>query len=286
MAKKANILTPHIREVHHALALANFLAYRAETAAKRDISLIQRALTTGRGDILLIGATVAGLDIYANQPEWVPYGGVMVKGKEQIGLISEANGMTQADVVATAYEAVERFVKQISVEYLYCMRGKIPIANNQKKRVARQFGKKVKPENTKPWFEQLVHVLAWQNCTPLFDLLFKHVPGLRGRIGNFAMGDLHVNHQAVEFIRHAKTHMNGRFDQTRFEKLSEGVKKRASLGIRKSFLHGVSWFLPAHNHVEGFVAREAEYAQLLYDALTHQLGMLLDWTPGRDPSTV
>lgn len=286
MAKKANTLTVYVKRVHDALCLANFMAYHAEDSAKRESSAMQKSIKPGNGTYhRLIGSRILGINIYSSKYSFVSYGGAMAKDKDLIDLIAEANGMTQADAIATAYEAVELFVKAILVEYLYCRRGEVPLDKITKSRIKKQFGKKASSENTKPWFGQVVSVLASQNCDPLFDILYRRLPGLHDRVTKFSMCDLTVNHKTVEFIRHAKTHMNGRVDKSRLTKQPAEVQKRVAHTIRKSFLHEVPWFLPSYDLVREFITREAEFTQILYDAITTELAMVLDWTPGCDPST-
>lgn len=287
MAKKGNTLTRHVRDAHHALGLANFIAFRAHVSAGREVRRIEKGINAGNGDFLITGASVAGCDIYADPPQWVFYGGKLVKGEEQIELINEADGMVQADALVTAYEVMEQFVKKLTVEYLYCKRGSIPIENKWKQRTLRHFGRnKITPQNTKPWFEQVVGVLAAQNTQPLFAMLFKRIAGLHERIASFPMGDPHVTHRAVEFIRHCKTHANGRYDPNRLTSMLPEVQKQVAPCIRKSFLNATDWILPSHDEAREFIAREAEYAQLLYDTITRDLSMELEWTPGRDPKGV
>lgn len=286
MAKKGNTLTKHVEAAHHALGMVNFQSIHAEQSATRQIQRLKSAIGAGNSSLLITSSSVAGIDIYAPQPESVAYSGTTVKGGDLIHLVNETNSMTQADAVTTAYEVMEAYVKKLTAEFLYCQRGKIAIANKQKQRVRAQFGKKAEPENTKPFFRQLVGVLAWQNAQPLFDLLFKEVKGLEARVSGFRMGNLHVAHQAVEAIRHCKTHANGRYDIDRFTRLAPEVQNRLGGFIRKSFLHDALWYLPTNAQTRALIAREAEYAQVLYDSVSRELGMKIEWTPGRDPASV
>jgi len=286
VAKKGNTLTEHVKAVHWALGMVNFQSIHAEQSAHREVTRLKGAVTAGNVNLLLTSSSIVGIDIYAKEPEAVAYSGNMVKGEELIDLVNETNSMTQADALTTAYEVMEDYVKKLTTEFLYCRRGEIPIANKQKQRVRSQFGKKAEPENTKPFFRQLVGVLAWQSAQPLFDLLFKHVDGLEGRVAGFPMGSLHISHQAIEAIRHCKTHANGRYDADRFNKLPKLVQLRVAACIRTSFLHNARWYLPTNNQTRGLIAREAEYAQLLYDSVARELGMNVEWTPGRDPTSL
>ncbi len=286
MAKKGNTLTKHVQQAHRALVLANFMAHHSEGAARRDQTQFEKAINAGYTKNLITGAAVGALNIYAEQFACAGYGGVGFQGKELLTLINEANAMTQANAIANAYEVFEKFVRQVAVEYLYVRRGIVPIPNKDKQRMKKRFGNKTASENTKPWFCQLVKIRSRQNCQPLFKILFKQIPRLRDRVVNSYFGNLHSIHQAVETIRHCKTHANGRHNPDRFSKLPDDVQDIVGPCIKRSFLHQTQWILPSRKQSSDFIAREAEYAQILYDQLTRELGMKLDYTPGHDPAEV
>jgi len=287
MGKKGNRLTGHVKTVHRDLGHTLFIAFRNDRTAESQVTLVRRAIDSGRNMWLVTGCSIAALDIYAENPEWVAYSGEGVRGKDMLKLLDEANCMVQAAALVSVYEAMERYLKAVAVEYLYVKRGTVPILNKYEKRLTKRFGKKAERENTKPWFRQMVSVLAWQNCQPLLKLLFKHVEGLRDRVNSFYTGDLEATHQTVEFIRHLTTHINGRYDEEQAKKLPKQALKQLTGCVKKSFLHaGERWILPAHKTVSWFISRETEFAQVIYDSLTKELGMKLDYTPGHDPAEI
>jgi len=279
VAKKKNTLTKHVQEVHRTLASANFVAFASDTAAGRDRQQMQTWIDAGNGDRMILGAAVMGRDTYGDPFAAINYGAQNVTLGDTIQLIDEANAIAQADAIANGFEAMEAFVKNVTAEYLYGKRGQIPILQKVRQRAKNQFGKKAAAENTKPYFRQIVHVLAGRNCDPLFKILFKDVDGLRDRVATWRFGDLHEIHQAVEAIRHCKAHVNGRYDQDNFKSYPVSVQRFLRSCAKKSMIHGDARVMPTHKDASWLLTREAEYSQILYDALSTELGMKLDYKP-------
>ena len=282
MAKQANTLTEDVRELHRKLALANFSAFTAEGAAKRDLRQARQLAERGRANQLITMAALVGIDTHQPDPAdvfAVTYGAEMVRGRDAISVVEETNGNAQSDAIANAFEAMERFVADISAKYLYARRGHIPIHKNVKKRAKSRFGKKAAEKNTPLYFEQIVAQLSSRNCDDLFKILFKHSEGLRERIENYHFGDLHDIHAAVEHIRHRKTHANGRYDAEKSESLALQTRRIIQSLIRESVIHGDDRILPDYDQAKDLLAREAEYGQILYEHLSDELKMRIDYCP-------
>jgi len=282
MAKKKNTLTDHVQRLHRALALANFAASSADASAKREKQRVQRIIDAGKEHALITMSALAGCDTYEPDPQKttaVRYGAQLIRGHETLLLLDESNASSQAYVLVDAHEAMEEFVKAITAKYMYVHRGQIPVNQDDRRMMQRRFGKGAAAENTPTYFEQVVHVLAWRNCAPLFKILFKHVKGLAARVGNGHFGNYHDIHKAVEFIRHAKAHGNGRFDASELKKHPQLTVRIVESCIRRSVIHGDDRILPATNVTQDLLAREADYGQILYDALSNDMNLNIDYQP-------
>ena len=282
MAKKKNTLKADIQQLHRALALANFAASSSQASSKRDKQRIQKIIQTGNKAALNTMAALVGYDTYELDPAKttaISYGGAFIKGNETLDLLDETNASAQASAIVDSHEAMEAFVKNIAAKFMYAKRGQIPINQKDRKTAQRRSGKGAAKENTPQYFEQIVSVLAARNCSPLFDILFNHVKNLRDRVAKGHFGDHHEIHRAVEFIRHCKTHGNGRFDPGALKKQPQHTQKIVSSCVGSSVIHRDNRILPSHKATHDLVAREAEYGQILYDALTTAMNMELDYRP-------
>lgn len=282
MALKRNTLTECVAEFHQTLSLVNFTASSNDAASRRDIARAQQLLNGGNARSLMTGAAVVGCDVYEPDPTKttaVHYGGKLIKGTDTLLLLEESNSQNQSNAMVDAHEAMETFVKCITATFLYAKRGQIPINQKDRRAVASRYGKKAAKENTLPYCRQLTNVLASRNCSPLFTLLFKYTSNLQARVARGHFGDHYEIHLAVEFIRHSKTHANGRIN---LESLA-GLPKRTQAIIRscvkKSIVHGDGRILPTSKAIKDLISREAEFAQILYDELTQELNMQLDYKP-------
>lgn len=282
MAKKSNTLTPDVQELHRALALANFAASSSEASAKRDKQRIQRIIDAGNTGALITMAALVGTDTYEPDPTKttaVSYGGTLIKGQETLALVDESNASAQAGALVDAHEAMELFVKSITAKFMYVNRGQIPVNQRDRRMAQLRFGTKASKENTPQYFQQIVAVLASRNCDSLFAILFKHVNGLLTRVANGHFGNYHEIHNAVEFIRHSKTHANGRFNPDELKKQAKHTQKIVLSCVGQSVIHRDQRILPSHKAASALMAREAEYSQILYDALSSALNMNLDYQP-------
>jgi hypothetical protein len=282
MAKKTNTLTPHVQALHRALALSNFAASSSEASTKREKQRVQAVIDGGNKAALITMAALIGCDTYEPDPKKttaVAYGGQLIKGEETLLLLDESNASAQANALVDAHEAMEVFVKAITAQFMYAFRGQIPVYQEDRRMMQRRFGKQAAAENTPQYFEQLVHVLAWRNCAPLFDILFKRIDGLSERVTKGHFGSYHEIHKAVEFVRHCKTHGNGRFNRDDLKKQPKHTIAIVESCIEKSVIHGDERILPSHKAAHDLLASEADYGQILYDAMSNGMDMELDYKP-------
>lgn len=282
MAKKKNTLTPDIEQLHRALALAHFAASSSEASAKREKQRVQKTVDAGNKAVLITMAALVGCDTYepdATKTSAVSYGGALITGPETLALLDESNASAQANALVDAHEAMEAFVKRVTSTFMYARRGQIPVNQTDRRMMQRRFGKKAAQENTPAYFRQIVATLASRNCDALFAIAFKHVAGLGDRVAKGHFGDHHEIHRAVEFIRHSKTHANGRFDPEELKKQPRHTQKVVTSCVGPSVIHRDDRILPCHKAVRDLLAREAEYGQILYDALSTAMSMELDYHP-------
>lgn len=282
MAKKKNTLTADIQQLHRALALANFAASSSEASTKREKQRVQKIADAGNKTALITMAALVGCDTYEPDPKKttaISYGGALIKGEETLSLLDESNASAQSNAIVDAHEALEAFFKNVTAIFMYANRGKIPVNQTDRRMMQRRFGKQAAQENTPLYFRQIVAVLASRNCSPLFEILFKYIDGLRDRVAKGHYGDHHDIHRAVEFIRHSKTHANGRFDPDELKKQPTHTQKIVASCVADSVIHRDKRILPSHKAVHDMLAREAEYCQILYDALSSAMNMELDYQP-------
>ena len=282
MALKKNSLTPCVATFHQTLSLVNFTASSNDASSRRDIARVQKVLTSGNANSLMTGAAVVGCDIYEQDPEKttaVHFGGKLIKGPDTLKLLEESNSQNQSNALVDAHEAMEDFVKCITSNFLFAKRGQIPINQKERRAVSTRFGKKAAAENTLPYFKQVTAVIASRNCDQLFATLFKYAKNLRPRVTNGHYGDYYEIHLAVEFIRHSKTHANGRFNVEALERLPKQTQAIVGSCVKASIIHSDDRILPTSQAVKGLISREAEFAQILYDELTQELEMQLDYKP-------
>lgn len=282
MALKKNTLTACVAEFHQTLSLVNFTASSNDASSRRDITRAQRVLNSGNAQSLMTGAAVVGCDVYQPDPSKttaVSYGGKLIKGPDTLLLLEESNSQNQSNAMVDAHEAMEMFVKCITATFLFGKRGQIPINQKDRRAVATRFGNKAAEENTLPYFKQLTSVLASRNCNPLFTLLFKYTSNLRTRVAKGHFGDHCEIHLAVEFIRHSKTHANGKINMESLAGLPKQTQAIIHSCVKKSIVHSDARILPTSKAVKDLISREAEFAQILYDELTQELNMQLDYIP-------
>jgi hypothetical protein len=282
MAKKKNTLTLDVQNVHRSFAMANFAAGAADSSATRDKRNVQRRIDAGGANTLITMRALVGVDTYEPDPKLtsaISYGGAMIRGEETLSLLDESNASAQANALVDAHEAMERFVKSVTAKLMYSKRGNIPVNQNDRHAAENRFGKKAAKENTPQYFEQIVAVVASRNCDPLFRLLKKHVNTLDERTKNGHYGNYAEIHRAVEFIRHSKTHGNGRFNPTELAKLPTHSQEIVKAFVRRSVMHNDNRILPTHDEVSDLLKREAEFCQIIYDAVSNEMDMLIDYKP-------
>ncbi len=282
MALKKNTLTEFIADFHQTLSLVNFTASSNDASSRRDIARVQRALNSGFAQSLMTGAAVIGSDVYEPDPakaKLVSYGGKIIKGPDTLLLLEESNSQNQSNAIVDLHEAMEMFVRCITATFLYAKRGQIPINQKDRRAVATRYGKKAAKKNTLPYFKQLTSVLASRNCSQLFVLLFKYTSNLRARVAKGYFGDYYEIHLAVEFIRHSKTHANGKINLESLAGLPNNSQAIIRSCVRKSVMHGDVRILPTSKAVKDLISREAEFSQILYDELAREMNMQLDYKP-------
>lgn len=282
MAKKNNTLTEHAQQLHRALALANFGASTSESSTKREKSQVQKIIDKGNEKRLVTMSALLGCDTREPDPQKttaVAYGAHLIKGEQTLGLLDEANATSQASALVDAHEAMESFLKAIAATYMYQYRGQIPVNQKDRRMMQRRFGNRSAAENTPIYFGQVVQVIASRNCDSLFKMLFKRVNGLAERVENGHYGNYHEIHKSVEFIRHAKTHSNGRFDSDDLAKLPKHTRQIVESCIQRSVIHSDDRILPTHKVAHHLLAREADFGQILYDALSNDMNMKIDYQP-------
>jgi hypothetical protein len=282
MAKKTNTLTDDVQNVHRSIAMANFAAGAAESSTTRDKAAVQKQIDAGKENLLITLKALVGIDIYEPDPKKtsaITYGGALIKGKETPSLLDEANASAQSNAIVNAHEAMERFIKAVASKFMYAKRKIVPVHKNDKKKAKNRFGKKLAAESTPQYFEQIVGQIASRNCHELFKMLNKYVSELESRSTKGHYGNYADIHDAVEFIRHSHTHSNGRFDENDLTDHPAQSQKIIKACVRRSVIHKDDRILPTHDQVSKLLAREAEFCQIIYDAISNELDMSVDYTP-------
>ncbi|MCE9553878.1 MAG: hypothetical protein K8T91_10960 [Planctomycetes bacterium] len=278
MARKKNTVTDAVKKLHNSLAVAHFVAFSHDASSSRDIKLAEGIISVGGVGALISGAAFNGYDTNESDPakvRIVTYGVKAVLRKDILRLIDEGNAAVQSDSIATAYEVMETFIKDLAGNFLSYSGKHIPIDKRFQEKAKKSFAK-----NTPPYFKEVAKAMARQNCDGLYKLFFKHVDGLEERVRTYHRGDLHDSHRAVEAIRHLKTHEFGRYIPAKIKKCPTGAQHIVKACVRNSIIHKTDWILPTFKQAQDFLIREAEYGQILYQSVSEELGMKIDYLPG------
>jgi len=250
-------------------------------AVKRDAQRTTKIISEGKGNAILSGALLVGVGIDKSATQGVravAFGGGLYKQKDAIAAIEENCYQMQASCIAEGFEAVESYVKAVTSAFLYSKRQEGILKNKNRKTIATRIGDKLEKENTPQYFDQAVGVLASRNCERLFKILFKEVSTLKQAIEAHPYPILAI-HEAVEFIRHSKSHANGRVNADRFEELSKTAAAIVKSLIHSSIIHSDKRILPNQKEASDLLAREAEYCQIIYEAVSSDLNMKIDHKP-------
>jgi hypothetical protein len=298
MAKKKNTFTPRLEEMLDGLTELNHLSFvqdrNTTSALRQQKKRLEEPIPEGKrllfGQRFGMASRLSVADLPNEKPSFFPHTSSQEHGEQRLlALVEELNRRMQGQILSSAYELAERFLKDTAAVLLYQARTEgaktrinMPFHKSDFHQAQRKWREEKfrKEEGTPAYFTAYTNWRASRNCSDLIADICKAVPEFEKLARqNWQDIDLIEAYATIEFCRHALVHAGGAYAPQALSGFTKEWRRCIESMTVQSVVAKREVILPETRFTKASIEWLAAFAFALYVKVSELCDMKMDYPP-------